>query len=133
MGRPIRHASANYRPRYRHCRFRRWLLLDVQKNLAAKFKLSPFDEHTSSELTNASHLKPKLKSYCGSWGVSLIARLCNFPGFDCALECRLIMLVSHATVSSTKPGVTPDLVIGTCVLIAIAFVVFWLFGKDQLK
>jgi hypothetical protein len=43
------------------------------------------------------------------------------------------MLVSHATVSSTKPGVTPDLVIGTCVLIAIAFVVFWLFGKDQLK
>jgi hypothetical protein len=28
-----------------------------------------------------------------------------------------------------KPGITPDLVIGTCVLIAIAFVVFWLFDK----
>ncbi|HKE57188.1 MAG TPA: hypothetical protein VKB46_10815 [Pyrinomonadaceae bacterium] len=42
------------------------------------------------------------------------------------------MLASHATVP-TQPGVTPDLVIGTCVLIAIAFVVFWLFGKDQLK
>jgi len=43
------------------------------------------------------------------------------------------MLASPATVSSTKPGITPDLVIGTCVLIAIVFVVFWLFDKDQLK
>jgi hypothetical protein len=42
----------------------------------------------------------------------------------------LTMLASHATVSSMKPGITPDLVIGTCVLIAIAFVVFWLFDKD---
>jgi hypothetical protein len=43
------------------------------------------------------------------------------------------MLASQATVSSTKPGITPDLVIGTCVLIAIVFVVFWLLDKDQLK
>jgi hypothetical protein len=31
------------------------------------------------------------------------------------------MLLAHATVSSMKPNITPDLVIGTCVLIAIAF------------
>jgi hypothetical protein len=40
------------------------------------------------------------------------------------------MLVAHAAVSSMKPGLTPDLVIGTCVLIALAFVVFWLFDKE---
>jgi hypothetical protein len=41
------------------------------------------------------------------------------------------MMISQPTVSSMKPGITPDLVIGTCVLIAIAFVVFWLFDKDD--
>jgi preprotein translocase subunit Sec61beta len=29
-----------------------------------------------------------------------------------------------------KPSITPDLVIGTCVLIALVFV-FWLFDQDS--
>jgi len=41
------------------------------------------------------------------------------------------MMLVHATVSSMKPGLTPDLVIGTCVLIGLGFVVFWLFDKDR--
>jgi hypothetical protein len=40
------------------------------------------------------------------------------------------MLFAHTTVSSMKPGLAPALVIGTCVFIAITFVVFWLFDKD---
>jgi hypothetical protein len=79
------------------------------------------------------HLEPKLKVIAARVGRRRIARLWNFPGSDGALECRLRMLASQATVSSTKPGITPDLVIGTCVLIAIVFVVFWLLDKDQLK
>jgi len=42
-----------------------------------------------------------------------------------------VALLAHATVSSMKPGITPDLVIGTCVLIALAFVLFWLFDRDS--
>ena len=46
------------------------------------------------------------------------------------LEWRLIILLNHATVSSMKRGMTPDLVIGACVLIALTFIVFWLSDKD---
>jgi hypothetical protein len=59
-----------------------------------------------------------------------LARSWNIPKDKRQLECCLTMLLAHKTVSSMKPGITPDLVIGTCVLIAIAFVVFWLFDKD---
>jgi len=40
------------------------------------------------------------------------------------------MLLNHATVSAMKRGITPDLVIGACVLIALTFFVFWLADKD---
>ena len=54
----------------------------------------------------------------------------EFSGSRVRTRMLSYMMLTHATVSSMKPGITADLVIGTCVLIAIAFVVFWLFDKD---
>jgi len=60
-----------------------------------------------------------------------LARSSNIPKkAKRQLECCLTMPLAQKTVSSMKPGITTDLVISTCVLIAIAFVVFWLFDKD---
>jgi hypothetical protein len=39
-------------------------------------------------------------------------------------------MLTRAAVSSMKHGITPDLVIGTCILIGLAFVVFWLLDRD---
>jgi Flp pilus assembly pilin Flp len=47
------------------------------------------------------------------------------------VEYRLaIALLTPASVSSMKPRALPDLVIGACILIALAFIAFWLFDRQ---
>jgi Flp pilus assembly pilin Flp len=41
-----------------------------------------------------------------------------------------IALLTPASVSSIKPGALPDLVIGACILIALAFIAFWLLDRQ---
>jgi len=60
-----------------------------------------------------------------------IARLWNFRSRGARLGCRLTMPLNHATVSSMKRGATPELIIGACVLIALALIAIWLFDKDS--
>ena len=41
-----------------------------------------------------------------------------------------IAVLTRATVSSIRNGTVADLLIGACILIALAFVVFWLLDHD---
>jgi hypothetical protein len=41
-----------------------------------------------------------------------------------------IALLAHWAGSSIKPGAIPDLVIGACILIALAFIAFWLLDRQ---
>jgi len=67
----------------------------------------------------STRLQQTPREYGGGKLIPPLARSWNFLAGRMRTRMLSYMMLAHATVSSMKPGITADLVIGTCVLIAI--------------